>query len=245
MSVVVEFCGLPGSGKSTVARHTLAALDHLDIRGTVVDEGISAVAGAGDRVRRRLLHAAGEAARHPICTVGSARRVALAQGSARDSVAGLAQWLAVQRLVARSRRHDGVHLVEEGAVQTLWTLGLRARRDVTGPLWAALNPLARADLLVMVDATVDVVVDRLARRESRHSRTQHLTVEQQRVELEHGRDLLERLVETSGLPVRRLTSDAGTDPTELAAEVATAVHDVRNGTGPCRSRPSPRLQQWG
>ena len=44
----------------------------------------------------------------------------------------LAQWLATQQLVARGRRSSGVHLLEEGVVQTTWTViaqGAQGLRD--------------------------------------------------------------------------------------------------------------------
>ena len=134
--VVVELAGLPGSGKTTLAAHTHAALVARGMPCSIADAGISAAAATPARAARRAAWAGLEVARHPRRGVAAVRGVrATGPASVRDGVAGTVQWLAVQRLVARSRHGWGVQLMEEGPLQTLWTLGLRSREDVlSGPL---------------------------------------------------------------------------------------------------------------
>ena len=96
---------------------------------TAVDRPVSAQVPRGQRALRRLTLAAAEALSHPRAALTAARAVAgSGQQSWRDATAGTVQWLVVGRLVRRARRAAGLHLVEEGTLQTLWTLGLRARR---------------------------------------------------------------------------------------------------------------------
>lgn len=221
MSVtVVEFCGLPGSGKTTLAALTQTILTERGVQAGIVDAGISAAAAKPVRVARRTLAACAEAVRRPRHTVEAARLVrATGQSSSRDTAAGLTQWLAVQRLLQRARSAPGVQLLEEGLVQTMWTLGLRADADMAAPLWRCV-PGSRADLLVVVGSPTKILAERLAGRTSRHSRTQALSTTAQLAELERGHALLERLVRGSQLPALRVHNDGVASLPELASQIA-------------------------
>jgi thymidylate kinase len=224
MSRVVELCGLPGAGKSTLARQIVAAVSARGGRCAIVDGPISAVAARPARVARRARLAAAETARHPLRSAAAARWIAASgQPSTRDIAAVLAQWLAVQRTIATARWETGVHLVEEGVVQSLWTLGLRARGDGVGRLTEGLPESARSDLIVVVEAPVEVVCDRLSARSSRHSRTQQLTGSAQLDELRRGQVLLETLLERIDVPVVRLSNDEPDATPQLAAQVVALL----------------------
>lgn len=220
-TLVVEFCGLPGSGKSTIAMHTRNAIATRGLSCDVVDAGISASAARQRRVALRLRSSLRESTRHPLSTLDAASRIAASgQESPRDAMAVLAQWLAVRDLVVRARRSGGLHLLEEGMLQTLWTLLLRARNDPSRRLWRS-SPLgSRSDLIVMVDTPVTLVQGRLEARESRHSRTQRLPAGLLRPELDRGRELLERLVSTSPVPVERVVDDGTATAAELGERIA-------------------------
>ncbi|MPZ63256.1 MAG: hypothetical protein GEU93_18610, partial [Propionibacteriales bacterium] len=122
--IVVEFCGLPGTGKSTLAGLVSEALMDRDVYCTIADAPISAAVSRSGRIAVKAARAITETSRHPVRTAHMAGWIASSgQESTRDTVATLAQWLAVQRTVTNARRGPGVHLLEEGVVQTLWTLG--------------------------------------------------------------------------------------------------------------------------
>lgn len=221
-STAVELCGLPGSGKTTLAAALEQELLRRGVPCTVVDRGVSATVGLPVRLRRRAGGALRQAARHPRATSGAAGAVLRSgQSSARDTAAYFAQWLAVRDLVAATHRSPGVHVFEEGIVQRLWTLALRGSNDVSARLWKGLGPGMRTDLVVLVDVPTPVALDRLARRDSRHSRTQHLDPALRAAELERGRRLLDELLECSPVPVVRVRGDAA--PREVVLEVTAAV----------------------
>ena len=221
-SMLVEFCGLPGSGKTSLAAATRAVLTDAGVTCHVVDEGVSAATSRPVRIARRASSVLVEAAAHPARTAGIAARVTRARpGSVRDTVAVIAQWLALQRLLASTGGGDGVRLVEEGEVQTLWTLGLRASREVPAPLWQRRAAAARPDLLVVVQAPVDVALNRLDQRASKHSRTQRLPAAQRRAELTRGQDLLDGILAGVRLPVVRLCNDGEAPLRELARRVVS------------------------
>jgi hypothetical protein len=235
---VVELCGLPGSGKSTLADHLRAALGELGTPGSVVDDPISASAPRRARLVRRTAGSARSAVRHPLRTLGSATDIAaVRQPSTRDTASVLAQWLAVCDLTSRARRRPGVHLLQEGLVQTTWTMLLRADAGASpGRLWNRVPAAARSDLVVVLDVPVNVAQARLAARESRHSRTQQLPPDLVRAELDRGRALLEQLLVLAPVPVLRLPG-SGVGAAELGIEAARLVldHPARVGSaGPPR-----------
>ena len=221
--LVVEFCGLPGSGKSSVAAHTCRALRSAGVEAYVADLAVSAAAARPARVVRRAGLALRQAVRGPSDAAQVARLVAATGQSPRDGAALLAQLLAVQRLVARARRRNGVALLEEGLVQTLWSVALRSRVDCADELDRWLATTASPDLVVLVDAPTGMVLDRLAARPSRHSRTQRLGPRELVRELGDGRRLLDRLLPRDALTVRNDGTVPLADLGRAAAEVVLRV----------------------
>jgi thymidylate kinase len=222
MTLVVELCGLPGSGKTTLARHAVRALRERDMAARVLDAPISADVPRLPRVGRRAGLATCEYACHPVRATRTARLLGGGRQPVRDDVAGLVQWLAVRQLVARARRGTGVGLLEEGVAQTMWTLLLRSDRDPPVSWWQVQPPGTGPDLVVLVDVPVALSATRLAARASRHSRTQQLHPALRRAELEHGDRLLRSILALSPVPVVPVDAvDAG--PEALGRRVAGLV----------------------
>jgi thymidylate kinase len=222
--LLVELLGLPGSGKTALAREACPALRSRGLDAVVVDRPISAAVPRTARVVRRTAASARTTLRRPAWTLGSAAQIAsVREPTRRDTVSVLAQWLAVCDLAARSRRDGGVHLLEEGPLQTLWTLMLRSPDPLPEGLLTRFPPAARSDLVVVLDVPVEVVEERLHRRASRHSRSQRLDSERTREELEHGRRLVDDLVARTTTPVLRLRGGETTTPTGLAGLLADVL----------------------
>jgi hypothetical protein len=218
-SLIVEFAGLPGAGKTTVANSTNRTLLAAGVPSRVCDQSISASVPVSTRTRRRLALAGAELSHRPVQGLVALRAVRrLAPATSRDALAGAAQWLAVQRLEARATRAPGVHLLQEGRVQTLWTLALRARGDRD-----ELRRLARPPeglLLVVVDAPVALLCTRLAARASQHSRTQLLPERERVAELVAGQGLLWEILAASGRGHLVVVNDGRESPELLGRRVA-------------------------
>ncbi|HET8603403.1 MAG TPA: hypothetical protein VFM09_05695 [Marmoricola sp.] len=193
--LVVELCGLPGSGKTTLAHEVVARLRATGGSARVVDRRVSAAVPPWVRVPRKAGLVAGALARAPVRAVGDARLLGGRQPDRRDRLAVPVQWLLAGRLVGEARRTRGTAVLEEGLVQALWTAALRARTPLDGGTLARVaSRVPRAHVVVHLDVPVDLALSRLRGRSSRHSRVQRQQAEGQLALLEHGDLLLRELL---------------------------------------------------
>ncbi|HSV41710.1 MAG TPA: hypothetical protein VLI04_23290 [Nocardioidaceae bacterium] len=225
--LVVEFCGLPGAGKTLLAEQTCIALRERGVAAEIADRPISAAVPKVARVRRRAGLAGGRLVRHPADTFGALRSVARTRPSLRDGAALLLQWLAVEGLAA-APNDDSFRLLEEGVVQTAWSLVLRAGPDaLVGLQELVAEGTVSRRLIVLVDVPVELAVDRLRARASLHSRTQLLSPAEQRAELEVGSRLMRVLLDASPAPVLTIRNDGTSAPETLGAQIAEGVLQAR------------------
>lgn len=190
MGYVVEFCGLPGSGKSRLARTVVARLRLRGVPTTDVMARLGPDATRPTRIARKL-GAVGRGMIEP----GSAALVAQialrsGQDDLRDRIARPANLLVVRHAIRDAHRRPGVHVFDQGPRQEWWSAALRANRErVLG--MAASDPAETADLLVRVDAPVELLADRLAARATRQSRLEAVDSSRLRAELESGNALFD------------------------------------------------------
>lgn len=192
----MEFCGLPGAGKSHIVDRVAACLAARGVRVNRPDQRVSADVRALARVGRKATLAGAQVLARPSTSARLAGAIrASRQPRPKDTVALTAQWLLVQRLYTRVMARGGVGLVDEGVVQTLWTIGVRGEwSGILGALRARSRDWVRPALVVVVDVPVPVAIRRLRARASRHSRTQMLELSRMERELDGGRVLLEDLL---------------------------------------------------
>jgi chloramphenicol 3-O-phosphotransferase len=192
---VVELCGLPGAGKTTLAR---ALVQELAGRGHRVRAGALSIAPDVPAQRRILLKAAfamREALAHPMCTAAAVDAIARSEQRRIDDVPARAlQWTVTQWLLRAARRTPGLHVFDEGVIQALWSLALRGNPGRMLHTLEASRGWVRPDLVVVVEAPLDVVRDRLVSRRSNHARSQALDPTRQWLELERGERQLDGLV---------------------------------------------------
>jgi hypothetical protein len=194
--LTVELAGIPGAGKSRLARMLAreAAARGLRISQPQVRYG-PGVPGPR-RLSRKALACGATALRGPVGTARLGQSVLRSGQPGAPEVAGrLVQLLLARAVLARAVRTEGLSIVDEGLVQGLWSTGLRG--DVE-PVLAALEasrPEPSADLLVVLRVEPELALSRLAARSSRHSRTQRLSEGEQLAELRRGAALLDRLAD--------------------------------------------------
>lgn len=224
-STVVEFFGLPGAGKSTVATLTRRDLTDRGIRAQVVDRRVAIDVPAPLRIGRKLLLVADRGISHPVRSARAVTSIGTSQTALADAATRPMQFLVTQALLARARRTPGVHLLEEGLLQALWSAGLRAggNRSV-GSLAADLGAVV-PDLVVVVEAPISAIESRLGSRGSRQSRTERLVGAERELELTRGEallvDVLAWWASISG-PDRTVRVDNGVDgPPDLEETLRT------------------------
>lgn len=229
MGLVVEFCGLPGAGKSTLARDLVGRLRASGVPAFDVMAPLGPHAGREARLARKAAMV-GRAALQPDAW-RIAAEVGLRSGQAdrRDRIARPLNLLVVRAAVARAARRTGVHVLDQGPLQEWWSAALRADEGRV-LAWAAADGPTRADLLVRIDTPVEVLVARLGRRAGAQSRLEGLGPDAQRAELERAGALLDVLcaesVHSSGTRRPRLIRVDGLDPAAVEI-VGEAIAGLR------------------
>jgi len=221
VGTVVELCGLPGAGKSTIARAVVASLRVRGVPTTEVMAPLGPAASRAERLRRK----AGVVGRGLVAPGGPAivGNVAFRsdQADGRDRLARPVNLLVVRDAVRRAHRRAGVHVLDQGPVQEWWSAALRGDEDRVLE-WAAADPNPRADLLVRVDAPIPVLHERLTRREQRQSRLEAVADADLDAALRRGADLLDAVcarLATGAAGAPRVVRVDGCD--RAAADVVT------------------------
>lgn len=196
-AVVIELCGLPGAGKTTLAADVVGRLRKNSERAVVADASVSAAVPYLDRSLRKLGLLAAQVAVGPAEALRATQLLGAGQPSRRERLAVPVQWCVTSGILSAARRRPGISVLEEGLVQALWSAQLRARSPCAAdvrPMLVHRTPSTRPDLVVHVDVPVEVALSRLRVRQSRHSRVQWLSEAEQIDALCHGDWLLRRLL---------------------------------------------------
>ncbi len=171
-SFIVEFAGLPGVGKSTLSHAAAAA---LRASGEIVTEPTREIMQDPRRQWRKLVFAARTLARHPLASVAAVGQIFVSrQKTLKDFGSTAFNFLYVCGLVAEYRKAPGIHFVDQGCINSLWSIGYSASRS---PALARLMEIGRdccggpiSDLVVLVQAQRPTVAARLRARPGAQSR---------------------------------------------------------------------------
>lgn len=167
---VVEFIGLPGVGKTTLALEVAKRLD----RTLPVQSAYSRLGGRSWAARRlrNSRDIGGLGLRRPRYVLRTARAIrASGQRSLYDGLKVANNWLSVSALTLRSARTPHVTLFDQGMFQALWSVGYSAEGAGRLEQLTYLGTLLpKPDLLVLVSAELATVVRRLQARGGRESR---------------------------------------------------------------------------
>jgi hypothetical protein len=232
LPIQVEFFGLPGSGKTTIARELYSRLRSADpdvIYGPLVTldswpmlprtaaRALMIVRGLPwRRSDRRALHA----------------MMTTRQRTGRDKAKVLFSFLTVASVYRRLARRGCGAVVDQGILQTIWSANLHSAEPFSPTKWA---PLLRSEsrtgrFYVFVRTPVPICMERLSSRPSKHSRMQSRGALRDAERWEHSElvcgGVLEGLTSSlreQGSPARVMTVDGTRDPSELAEGILARV----------------------
>ncbi len=191
--VVVEFLGLPGAGKTTIARALTAAMPGAEL----ATEGLDATTSTAPRMLRKVLALATEAVARPGPSIVATRRMwASGQGGATAILRRTTAWLVAQRLAARGRRRGVVAVLDEGSLQAIWSSGLVGDHRHLIDAWSSRpDRWRRPDLVVVLRVEVDHAAARLSSRGDPHSRVERAASGDRTRLLQRGQAVLDDIVE--------------------------------------------------
>ena len=247
----VEFFGLPGSGKTTIAQAVHAILSRGNPELIFAPRLLRDEAGAAVRAATKLRLILSEFVRSGTWSDAVGRTIAIRQPRLRDSLRAVLTIATVGSLNANLRRRRLGAVLDQGALQALWSVQLCAPHDeyfdalVAGVLDDAV--LSRR-LHVAVETPQKVCIERLETRISKHSRMQNAGTAKDLHVWENAELLRQAILgdlraayQRQSIPDRIFTVDGTADPVATARQIAAAVLQMGPAGGLQRSTPVQRL----
>jgi predicted kinase len=171
--LVVEFVGLPGAGKSALSRQVA---DLLRAEGSTVSEPTARLdqSGAAWRTLAKVGYGIISVTASPLNAIRWMRTfVTMKQRGLSDLGRVGLNWFFLAGLTRALANRPGVHLLDQGIVQGLWSAAYGARektisgREIVAALLASLPPRI---LVIVVETSPDIVRNRLHARAGGDSR---------------------------------------------------------------------------
>ena len=169
---MIEFVGLPGAGKSTLAARVI---DQLNAHNFSVRSPVAAIndRAAPVRILSKLSHVGMTGIFSPKVTFNSLRATGFGRlGSSSDARSTLFNWLFVHALVARRRRTERLVILDQGLFQAYWSACLSEPAALRATIRDEVVQIYRDRPLLIVDvqASPEILADRLSDREPNPSR---------------------------------------------------------------------------
>lgn len=169
---VVEFIGLPGAGKSTLAA---CVIDHLNKNNIPVESPVAAINDrtALVRILSKLIYVGMTSIVSPKMAFNSLHATGFRQlGSSADTRSTLFNWLFVHRLAARNRRKERLTILDQGLFQAYWSVCLSESSALRATIRDEVIRIYQNQPLLIVDVQVSprILADRLSDRNPNPSR---------------------------------------------------------------------------
>lgn len=228
----IEFFGLPGSGKTTVAREVHAMLSRrqpdLIFAPDLFRDEASKTVRAAAKLRLILSDLRHEGrGRNAV-----KQALAIRQPLLRDKLRAVSTVATVMALYAQLERRGLSAVLDQGLLQALWSVQLRARNGDTQALIgdALSDAVDKGRVYVSVATPAMICVDRLATRQSKHSRLQARGAADTERTWEKAEFLRRSLLNTlatagrkQGIAPRIITVDGTARPDETAGQIVAQL----------------------
>lgn len=173
--LLLEFVGLPGAGKTTIAARLVR---ELRARGTTCAERRGEREADAGRMRRHIRRAGDLLRNHDLTLAllrfaASVRPVSLTRLTRALKVAGWGR-----RLGSLARADVDVVVLDQGPVQDAWSITVPGRRWSEVAMRSAVRRLQTVDIprvFIFVDVSIDTACDRLQQRPGANSRFDRLS----------------------------------------------------------------------
>jgi thymidylate kinase len=175
--MLIEFFGLPGSGKTTLSHIVASILEDKGICASEYTYDIDRSYQKSARLFKKLLNSTIYFCGHPYQGTAALTSIAATkQATTSDLCKSLLNWMYISSLSSGKHDNGQLTILDQGIAQALWSIGLAARHEAWLDLlmdqlhWEELKP----DLIVHVRADHRTIVTRLATRQVRTSRLDHI-----------------------------------------------------------------------
>lgn len=178
--MLIEFMGLPGAGKSTIALGVCAKLRVLGYRLAWAPDMFVHTRPALLRVHK-LARIAAFGVLRPVDAFGAVRRsLSFPQPSPFTAMRLMGNWLYVSAVCTLGPRSDTLVVLDQGLGQGLYSLALQSDDDRIPTVRRAMERGPRPDVVVSVEAPGAVVRERMRHRAATYSSTERLLLADQR-----------------------------------------------------------------
>jgi adenylate kinase family enzyme len=230
----LEFFGLPGSGKTTIAREVHAHLARTDHGVIFAADLLGDDNSKASRTAKKLGLVLGELLRDASGLAAVRRTLRVPQAGPRDKARAAFNLATVRSLYARLERRKENAVLDQGLLQALWSVQLRAPDGSADPLLRDIlrEAAPKRRIYVSVSTPPKVCAQRLATRASKHSRMQtQADAQQQWQAWETAEKLrlsilqaLRHATDAHGLSAQIIRVDGTSDTADIAASVAKQIN---------------------
>jgi hypothetical protein len=208
--MIVELCGAPGVGKSTLMP---GITDDLHRAGIPIARPSATRADKAAAFALFLVSHPGFVARS-LAGIAATR-----QHTAADLSFVTLTWLKRACRIGQQRNRSELELVDAGIVQALWSIGFRARAPAMIARLGVMMPLP--DLVIFVDANAETMSRRLALREGAQSR-----LERVQMGPSHALRIVDdvrAVLKARAVPFLQFANDCDSDRDRNATSIAHAI----------------------
>jgi hypothetical protein len=228
----VEFFGLPGSGKTTIAREVYAMLASNSSRLIFAPELLRDEAGVTVRAAAKLRLILSDLGRGNAGLHTAREAFVIRQARLRDKIRAVFTIATVASLYKYIQRRRLGAVLDQGVLQALWSLQLRAVGGGGSALIAGMlkDAACSGRVHVSVETPPEVCLERLGLRASKHSRMQDTgatcdhraweTAERLRLTVLRN---LQAAYRKQGIPPWIIVVDGTADPVDAAGQIVAGL----------------------